>query len=190
MGVDRNEKIWAWSNTGNTIHAFVSPAGDGKLRAMCRKTILRNSDAVFNGKYDTSYPTYLCTRCMKLATAMWDRAEASMEPATEAHDLGYVAPVDEREDAEGAAIDALHAEAIEMDTEETAKVKLQALWGSTVKPREGNLAWGSDVRATVVACFPGKNNETSRARLQIQTDSKTYEITRSLAYLQETWTQA
>lgn len=183
MGVDRNEKIWAWSNTGNTIHAFVSPAGDGKLRAMCRKTILRNSDAVFNGKYDTSYPTYLCTRCMKLATAMWDRAEASMEPAPSP-------VVDEREDAEGAAIDALHAEAIEMHAEETAKAELQALRGSTVKPREGNLAWGSDVRATVVACFPGKNNETSWARLQIQTDFKTYEITRSLAYLQETWTQA
>lgn len=149
MDVDRNEKIWAWSNTGNTIHAFVSPAGDGKLRAMCRKTILRNSDAVFNGKYDTSYPTYLCTRCMKLATAMWDRAEASMEPAPSP-------VVDEREDAEGAAIDALHAEAIEMHAEETAKAEL---FGRTFQPTPQNAHRRQDDRVTPTRVWTNLNGE-------------------------------
>lgn len=89
MNVDRNEKIWAFSNTGTKMHAFVQLAGEGRKRAMCRSTIARNADATFT---TANHAVGVCPRCEKLAQAMWDRAEASMQPATEAQDLGYVAP--------------------------------------------------------------------------------------------------
>ena len=97
--MDRNEKIWAYSNTGTKAHAFVQAwkDKDGKessnyLRALCRGTIARHADATFVGK---QFVVGHCTRCVTLAEEMYDRAEASMEPATETHDLGYVAMVNE-----------------------------------------------------------------------------------------------
>jgi hypothetical protein len=146
MNVDRNEKIWALSNTGTKMHAFVQVWKDkdgnesaNHLRALCRGTIARSADATFTS---ANYAIGVCPRCEKLAEAMWDRAEASMQPATEAQDLGYVAPAgkftdtqrDSMQDAFDAAVaasqaDAViegtpvieddHAEALEMDAAET-----------------------------------------------------------------------
>lgn len=76
--VDRNEKIWAESNTGTRMHAFVQSGTDGNLRAMCRSTIERSTKARYVGK-DEAF--LICARCVKLANAMWDRAEASLEQA-------------------------------------------------------------------------------------------------------------
>jgi hypothetical protein len=113
MNVDRNEKIWTLSNTGTKMHAFVQVWKDkdgnehaDHLRAMCRGTIARSADTRFMSR-DETYAG-VCPRCEKLAEAMWDRAEASMQPATEAsmqpvteasmqpateaQDRGYVAP--------------------------------------------------------------------------------------------------
>lgn len=78
MSVDRNEKIWAESNTGTRMHAFVQSGTDGNLRAMCRSTIERSTGARYVGK-DEAF--LICSRCVKLAVAMWNRAEASMEQA-------------------------------------------------------------------------------------------------------------
>lgn len=54
-------------------------------------------------RYRETTAEVTCKRCLKLLAALaeaeaayQDRLEASMSPATEAHDLGYVAPVDER----------------------------------------------------------------------------------------------
>lgn len=90
-----NDKIWAYSNTGNLAHAFVAPWTDKDgnessehLRAMCRKTIARHAFGSFNERKHMLLG--LCANCVKLADAMHDRYDASLEPATEAHDLGYV----------------------------------------------------------------------------------------------------
>jgi hypothetical protein len=104
MSVDRNEKIWAVVNGGGKLHAFVQPGREGRMRAMCRESYQIMDIALKRG-LDELYSAP-CARCFKLAEAMWDRAEASMQPATEAHDYGYVVPVDERD------MDALHAEAL------------------------------------------------------------------------------
>jgi DNA-binding CsgD family transcriptional regulator len=120
-----NTAVWAWANTGSKVHAFVQMM-EGSVnhkRAMCRKTITRNADAIFRERTDTGYPGSICPNCEKKFDELIARAEASMMPATEAHDLGYVAPVDQRADEDAVAealnspavIDALHAEAIEMD---------------------------------------------------------------------------
>ena len=90
--MDRNEGIWAYSNTGTKAHAFVQTDDNGNRRAMCRATIVRSESAIFHRKTDL---VGTCTRCATLACAMYDRAEASMAPATEAHDLGHVAQVAE-----------------------------------------------------------------------------------------------
>lgn len=131
MSVDRNEKIWAYSNTGTRAHAFVQAWKDNgwsqsgnHLRAMCRGTIARHENSLFYSKSDMAG---ICTRCETLATAVWDRAEASMQPATEAQDLGYEAhaevvetqqpdwdAVDEALDSPD-VMDALHAEALAID---------------------------------------------------------------------------
>ena len=143
MTVDRNEKIWTWSNTGTKIHAFVAPWKDkdgnessNHLRAMCRGTIARHKDTPFAG-LNNMVSAFACPRCVTLANAMWDRAEASMEPATEAHDRGYVAPVNKTVTVQGASVETLadveaivvkelrhafpvdqaHAEALEMDAD-------------------------------------------------------------------------
>jgi len=167
--MDRNEGIWAYSNTGTKAHAFVQTDDNGNRRAMCRATLVRSESAIFHRKTDL---VGTCTRCATLADAMYDRAESSMAPATEAHDLGHVSPVAEERTAATSRrnrefadyvvkarrleteertavecdcprrfaktpsplgrdlharncaifIDALHAEALEMDAEETAKV--------------------------------------------------------------------
>ncbi|HSX97879.1 MAG TPA: hypothetical protein VLG91_10885, partial [Streptomyces sp.] len=91
--MDRNEKVWAYSNTGMRMHAFVQTIeGGGFKRAVCRSSILRNMDAIF---VNWGEAHSVCPRCAKLMEAMYARAEASMQPATEADDLGYVAPVEE-----------------------------------------------------------------------------------------------
>ena len=89
-----NDKIWAYSNTGNLAHAFVAPwidrfgnKSDDHLRAMCRKTIDRSAYTLFQERKRMLLG--LCANCVKLADAMHDRYDASLEPATEAHDLGY-----------------------------------------------------------------------------------------------------
>lgn len=163
MSVDRNENIWAWANTGSKIHAFVQMV-DGSVnhkRAMCRKTITRNSDTQFQGQNELKYASQVCTRCVTLANEMWDRAEASMQPSSDYHAEGWVEPVAERgtpipadmnrellRQAKAVAeahkmlfpapvirednmlhlvshsrMDALHAEALAMDAEETAKAE-------------------------------------------------------------------
>ena len=110
--MDRSEKIWAWANTGTKIHGFVQnwTDKDGNesknfKRALCRKSIARNADGIFVGLDVLNATASICTRCLELAEAMWDRAEASMMPATEAHDLGYVSPVDEREMVAGTQVE-------------------------------------------------------------------------------------
>lgn len=158
MSVDRNEKIWAYSNTGVRAHAFVQAWADkdGKqstnhLRAMCRGTIARHADSLWHSKSDMAG---ICTRCETLANAMWDRAEASMQPATEtvtvqgqpAETLADAQAIVVQELRAAASIDAAHAEAIETDVIETAKVELT---GKTFRPTSVNLAWSKDARATV-----------------------------------------
>lgn len=90
-----NDEIWAYSNTGNLAHAFVQVWADkdgnessNHLRAMCRKTIARHAFTRYQERKHMLLG--LCANCVKLADAMHDRYDASLEPATEAHDLGYV----------------------------------------------------------------------------------------------------
>jgi len=77
MNVDRNEKIWSYSNTGTRMHAFVQTSRLGYVRAMCRSSIEVPDTFTMVGK-DEAY--LKCSRCTKLAVAMWDRAEASLAP--------------------------------------------------------------------------------------------------------------
>lgn len=96
----RTEKVWALSNTGTKVHAF--KAEEGGYVALCRSTIKRSGLANFRA-YDEKYsPAAPCTRCEKLFLAACDREEASMEPVQERHDVEYVAPVDERNEAPAA----------------------------------------------------------------------------------------
>lgn len=90
MNVDRNEKIWAYSNSGTRMHAFVSEAENGKLRAMCRKTIVRFPSATRVGRDEAHL---ICPSCLKKALEMWDRMEASMQPSSDYHAEGWVEPV-------------------------------------------------------------------------------------------------
>lgn len=78
--VDRSEKIWAFASTGMMVHAFVQSSQDrpGFLRAMCRKSITRASGTSFWGVGGNE--GWACKSCLKQAEAMWDRAEASMQP--------------------------------------------------------------------------------------------------------------
>lgn len=121
--MDRNGKIWAYSNTGTKAHAFIQSAGEGSKRAVCRASITRSSDATFVRK---AMVVGICGACEKKVTAMYDRAEASMQPATESHDLGYVAPAgkftDTQRDAMQDEFDAVvaAAQAPKADEAETA----------------------------------------------------------------------
>ena len=122
---DRNEKVWAWANTGSKVHAFVQSAGLGRLRAMCRSNITRTSDSLFYGRNDRNVFS-ACIRCETLANARWDRVDASMEPV-DAYDQvceGIVTePAAQTPDWDAVnevicyppVIDALHAEALAMD---------------------------------------------------------------------------
>lgn len=90
--------VFAPSNTGTKAHAFLGARGakDGNLRAACRVTIQRSVSATFTSLANARKFYSVCESCVKLYAEAEARAEASMQPATEAHDLGYVAPVDER----------------------------------------------------------------------------------------------
>ena len=91
-------RVFAPSNTGTKAHAFLGSRGakPGNLRAACRVTIQRSTDSTFVS-LDRARKFYtVCDNCVKLYKAAEDRADNSMQPATEADDLGYVAPVDER----------------------------------------------------------------------------------------------
>lgn len=90
-----NDKIWAYSNTGNLAHAFVQVWADKDgnessehLRAMCRKTIARHASTRYEERKFMLLG--LCANCVKLADAHQARIEDADRPATEAHDLGYV----------------------------------------------------------------------------------------------------
>jgi hypothetical protein len=142
MSVDRNEKIWAYGATANgtRMHAFVETGSQGTKRAMCRKNIERAASTPFVGHESADS---FCTRCMKLAVAMWDRAEASMAPSQdvdpqayadhfETDDLSYVAPVADWDEVAAAldspdVMDALHAEALELDVRLMDRLHTQAL---------------------------------------------------------------
>jgi hypothetical protein len=90
--------VFAPSNTGTQAHAFLGSRGakPGNLRAACRVTIQRSVSATFTSLASARKFYSVCESCVKLYLAAEARAEASMQPATEADDLGYVAPVDER----------------------------------------------------------------------------------------------
>lgn len=100
-----DEKVWASTNSNIThFHAF--SVRDGELRAMCRKTI-RPHDSVEDESELCSKNYWrkswrirssFCDRCYDKVAAMVDRRNASMEPAQERHDAGYVAPVDDHEE--------------------------------------------------------------------------------------------
>lgn len=93
--------VWAPSNTGNLAHAFLSTNAGGRIVAACRSTITRDKDAILrDAETMRDASTRLCGRCETLHTAYLDRIAASMEPATEAHDLGYIAPATENTPAE------------------------------------------------------------------------------------------
>jgi len=103
-----DSRVFAPSNTGTKAHAFLGSrdAKPGNLRAACRSTIQRSVSTAFVS-LDTARKVYsVCESCVKLYLAAEDRAEASMRPATEAYDLGYVAPVDERTEAPQPAAEA------------------------------------------------------------------------------------
>lgn len=89
----RDEEVWAWSSTGAKMHAFKSD-GNGRLVALCRSSIVRGGMAALVSRKKAQS---VCASCLKKWEAACEREEASMMPATEADDLGYVAPVDERE---------------------------------------------------------------------------------------------
>jgi hypothetical protein len=147
MSVDRNEKIW--SCTGAKMHAFVQSAGGGRVRALCRPSITLDKNNQFLGLDEFQRP-FPCASCLKRARYMWNRAEASMAPATEADDLGHVAPVaDEAAVAEAlncpAVMDALHDEALamdrEMDKRQAARKALTAReWASVSTDPDGSIS--------------------------------------------------
>jgi DNA-directed RNA polymerase subunit N (RpoN/RPB10) len=88
--VDRNDThVWARSNTGMRAHAFLRTNEFGQHVAACRKTIVRESSARMHPAEAFSLLTR-CGVCEKLHNEYLDRIEASMAPATEADDLGYV----------------------------------------------------------------------------------------------------
>lgn len=94
-----DNRVFAPSNTGNQAHAFLGSIGakEGNLRAACRVTIQRSATETTFISLDRARSFYtLCDNCVRLYLAAELRAYNSMQPATEADDLGYVAPVDER----------------------------------------------------------------------------------------------
>lgn len=98
MSINDN-RVFAPSNTGTKAHAFLGSRGakPGNLRAACRTTIQRAATGTTFISLDRARKFYtVCDNCVKLFLAAEDRADNSMRPATEADDLGYVAPVDER----------------------------------------------------------------------------------------------
>ncbi|ATN93735.1 hypothetical protein SEA_ABT2GRADUATEX2_65 [Streptomyces phage Abt2graduatex2] len=96
-----SNRVWAPSNTGTKYHAFMGSIGakDGNFRAACRVSTQRKKTAHYISRDQIAPWDSVCVPCERAFRAAEDRAEASMMPATEAHDLGYVAPVDERTEA-------------------------------------------------------------------------------------------
>lgn len=96
-----SNRVWAPSNTGTKYHAFMGSIGakDGNFRAACRVSTQRKKTAHYIGRDQIAPWDSVCAPCERAFRAAEDRAETSMMPATEARDLGYVAPVDERTEA-------------------------------------------------------------------------------------------
>lgn len=97
-----DNRVFAPSNTGTKAHAFLGSRGakEGNLRAACRTTIQRKAvGTTFFTQAEAETRFTLCDNCVKLYAAAEARAESSMQPATEADDLGYVTPVDGRTEA-------------------------------------------------------------------------------------------
>jgi len=83
-------KTWGRTETGSAFHSF------GAVHAICRKNIrpakyqeLRTQEQAERAVANPLGFT-MCARCVKLEAAAADRKDASMEPATEAHDLGGI----------------------------------------------------------------------------------------------------
>lgn len=94
-----DSRVFAPSNTGTKAHAFMGSIGakEGNLRAACRVTIQRSATETTFISLNRARSFYtVCDNCVRLYMAAEARAYNSMQPATEADDLGYVAPVDER----------------------------------------------------------------------------------------------
>lgn len=105
-------RVWAPSNTGTKAHAFLGSRGakEGNMRAGCRSSIQRSADANYVDLPRARKFYSVCERCVTLYYAAVARAEESMRAATEAHDVGYVTPADDRQD-EAPAPEAVPAEA-------------------------------------------------------------------------------
>lgn len=156
--MDEN-KVWAYSSTGTRMHAFVQTSRLGYRRAMCRSNIERPDTAIFVVKEDAHL---LCPSCANRFADLVNRVEASMMPATESQDLGYVHPVVDREpEIEPAAappgvdMDALHAQALEMDAEETARAACPLYRVVAVVAGDGAPAWSPTIVSGVVRA-PGE----------------------------------
>uniref|UniRef100_A0AAU7GZC0 Helix-turn-helix DNA binding domain protein n=1 Tax=Streptomyces phage Geonosis TaxID=3158856 RepID=A0AAU7GZC0_9CAUD len=108
-----DSRVFAPSSTGTKAHAFLGSRGakQGNLRAACRVTIQRAATGTTFISLDRARKFYtVCDNCVKLYLAAEDRADNSMRPATEADDLGYVAPVNERTEAPQPAPEATPAQ--------------------------------------------------------------------------------
>lgn len=106
--MERNEKVWAWSQTGTRIHAYTEDGPyENHRRALCRGNITKPKVSPFRSEAEirdgSGNGTWFCYRCLTKFNAAVDRAEASMEPAGERHDLGYVAPQSEHTPEQPAA---------------------------------------------------------------------------------------
>lgn len=94
-------KTWNLTDTGVVFHSFKA---DGT--AICRKNIKAGSWAFrTRERAEASVSNIIvnghrmCESCVKKETATEERAAASMQPATEAHDFGYVAPQEDVQEA-------------------------------------------------------------------------------------------
>lgn len=176
----RNEEIWAYSGTGTKVHAFVGDASyENHNRALCNKRITRTKDSLFESlKVKQRRGSVICTRCVKLAEEMWDRAEASVQ-AVNPYDQVCEGVVTE----EGAAkvaeavsqlpdelavldalnsqvvMDALHAEAIEMDAVETTKAAGVEI-GRTYRPKLGAAIRHNPERIVTVCSIRAHERDT------------------------------
>ena len=119
-----SNRVWAPSNTGTKYHAFMGSIGakDGNFRAACRVSTQRKKTAHYISRDQIAPWDSVCAPCERAFRAAEDRAEASMMPATEARDLGYVAPVDERTEAAPVAVTPAQATALRTIADNPGKV--------------------------------------------------------------------
>jgi len=97
-------KTWGRTETGNAFHSF------GAVHAICRKNVFPAQHLVAKGEFRTQEQAEravanplgftMCARCVKLEAAAADRLAASLEPATEAHDLGGIGTPQETTEGE------------------------------------------------------------------------------------------